>query len=267
MLQYWAWKNCRSAINIVVVRLAMISILRNLFSENRIFIVIHNYDKDDGKSFALRFYYNLLFLLLRIYKTSRINIVVVSPYFKKYFEKRLNSRVLLFPNFFDTGLLTSFETKNKKNRIHLGQWSAKNSDEIFTLAALLKQNNYESYFSSLDSNMENKYMNYGIRYFDTYDRYLSAMAESLYTIAFPKVQEGWNRVAHESVLVGTNLIGFDQGGLGDLLRESNMFIVSSAAEALKLIMENRQTRPNDNFYKKYDINNATNYLNETSNIE
>jgi glycosyltransferase involved in cell wall biosynthesis len=259
-LQFWAWKNATADINIVVGRIALIVILRNLFTKNRTFIVLHNFDTTDGKSFLLNVYYSILFFLIKRAKSDRIKIVAVSPFFKNYFENKLGTPVTLFPNFFDTAKLNTFKTIKKENRIHLGLWSGKNSNEIFKLAELLSLNNYSCYFSTLEKQMEKTDKNYSVICFETYELYLRHMAESKYSIAFPSINEGWNRVSHESILVGTPVIGFNKGGLGDLLKESNMLIVNNAAEALELILGNTIREPAIEFIKKYDIENAINFL-------
>jgi glycosyltransferase involved in cell wall biosynthesis len=40
------------------------------------------------------------------------------------------------------------------------------------------------------------------------------------TVTIPSFEEGWSRVAHESLLAGTPVVGTDTGGLGELLRLS-----------------------------------------------
>jgi glycosyltransferase involved in cell wall biosynthesis len=44
------------------------------------------------------------------------------------------------------------------------------------------------------------------------------MAGSVVTIILNKINEGWNRVAHESVLLGTPVIASPGGGLEELVR-------------------------------------------------
>lgn len=258
-MQWWGFKNSNSETTIVGFRLALVVLLRNLFSKNRIFIVLHNFDAEDGKPLLLQWYYSMLFRFIGFYN-SRVSIIAVSPFFKLFFEQKLKREVFLFPNFFDTHYLENFKTLIKQKKIHLGQWSPKNSHEIFTLANSLKQNGYSCYFSSLDKKAVTQNEDYEVVYFDTYSSYLQQMAESLYTIAFPKVNEGWNRVAHESILVGTPVIGFNKGGLGDLLMESKMCIVTDAQSALDTILQNVKVSSEPAFLAKYDIANASIFL-------
>ncbi|MDI1232945.1 MAG: hypothetical protein PSX81_01545, partial [bacterium] len=75
-----------------------------------------------------------------------------------------------------------------------------------------------------------------------------------------KVNEGWNRTAHESLLVNTPVIGFKRGGLGDLLKQSNSVIVNSVEEAYNCIEGDVWVLPDEKFLEKYSIKNTTEYL-------
>ncbi|MFI5222259.1 MAG: glycosyltransferase, partial [Bacteroidia bacterium] len=83
---------------------------------------------------------------------------------------------------------------------------------------------------------------------------------SLYTLAFTGINEGWNRIAHESILAGTDVIGVDSGGLGDLLKESGSMIANSAEEFANQIFENKRSKINEDFIEKYDETNAGKFL-------
>ena len=97
--------------------------------------------------------------------------------------------------------------------------------------------------------------------FEDRENYLKNMSQSLYTIAFIAINEGWNRVSHESILVGTTLIGNDAGGLGDLLNESGSLIANQTQQFIDHILNNHQTQVEQNFIQKYDEQNAENFLN------
>lgn len=136
-LQYWGYKNSNAALQVVSVRLALVSILRNLFTTGRVFIIMHNYDETDGKGWMLRTYYYLLFLFLRRSANRRFRVVTDSPFFKDQCCNNIRLPIILFPNFFDTHKLQSYRKELKERKIHLGQWSEKNSPQIFELAERL----------------------------------------------------------------------------------------------------------------------------------
>jgi hypothetical protein len=88
-----------------------------------------------------------------------------------------------------------------------------------------------------------------------FDAYLSEMASSYCSLAFTKINEGWPRMVHESILVGTPVIGYDNGGLGNLLRQSNSYRVKNAQEAYDLITGNEplEVKAPDSFAPAYDV--------------
>ncbi|MES2654669.1 MAG: hypothetical protein V4620_03715 [Bacteroidota bacterium] len=247
--------------NIVVARIAFTAVLRNLFNNNRTYIVLHNYDEQDGKSVWLKLYFKMLFALLRYVPLKRVSIITVAPYWVHYFETitRNNIKVHLFPNFFDNNYYTKFVTDNKKKQIHLGQWSFKNHPDVFTLAEQLHKEGYYCHMSTNYKNFAAKHTSFDVLYFEEFDNYLKHMAESQFTIAFTAINEGWNRVAHESILVHTPVIAYAKAGLKDLVDESHSYAVNNIAEAIAII-ENKNEPVNSHLLAHYDISYCNNYL-------
>lgn len=222
----WAFKNANAEVNICVARLAIPAILRNLLTNNKVIVVWHYYDDNDGKSKLLKNYYHGLANLSTWIPKKKLCFIVVAPYWEKFFKDYFEIKnVLLFPNFFDPTLYTKFEKTVKKKQIHLGQESFKNSRELFIIAHQLKELGYSCYLSTNNSSKAAMSIDFEVKYFDNFQNYLLEMACSEYTLAMPFINEGWNRVAHESLLVGTQVIGFNKGGLGDLLIGANAFLV------------------------------------------
>ena len=89
--------------NVVVSRIALAAILANLFTKNKIYIVLHNYDEDDNKSKWLKLYYQILFFTLRTNFNKNVSIIAVSNYWVNFFKRVTKNKVPvnLFPNFFD----------------------------------------------------------------------------------------------------------------------------------------------------------------------
>ncbi len=261
-LFFWANFSAHANVNIVVTRLALPAILRNLFTKRKVIIVWHNYDKNEAKSRSLKLYYKCLFWMLSSFKMKNVQIVTGAQYWVDFFNSKINhkNKVSYFPNLFDNSFYKPFITNKKHKQIHLGQWHLKNDPVIFQLADKLNQNGFICYFSSLDASKVRKEEYYEVRYFFRFESYLQSMAESEYTIAFTQLLEGWNRVVHESILVGTSVIGFEKGGLGDLLHSSNSFIVSNAEEAFLIINQHKHKTPPDDFMRRHDKIISVEYL-------
>lgn len=261
-LFFWANVKAQANLNIVVSRLALPAIFRNLFTIRKVYIVWHNYDENEAKSFALKCYYQCLFWMLRNFHFKNVQIITGAHFWVDFFSQKINhkNKVNYFPNLFDIHFYNAFQTKQKQNKVHLGQWHPKNDPAIFQLAEKLHQNGFTSYFSSLDASLVKEEKHYSIKHFENFESYLQCMAESEYTIAFTQLNEGWNRLAHESILVGTSVIGYNKAGLGELLQLSNSFKVNSIDEAYDIIIKKQHNQVPDDFIQSFDKVNSEVYL-------
>lgn len=260
-LLWFGFINATATANIIVSRVALSSLIRNAFNNKKNIIVFHYFDERDGKGVLLRWYYALLFLILRNFKFTDTLIVVVAPFWLTYFNIKVTNRipVFLFPNFFETEKYLKYRTGDKLKQIHLGQFSFKNDERVFELAKELSKQGYVCYFSTMIKDETGKFDGYEVRCED-YETYLSGMAKSLYTISFIKINEGWNRIAHESILVGTTLIANDAGGLGDLVKESGSLTANNVVGFLNHIANHNHPPVNASFIEKYDVKNAPEYI-------
>ncbi|MCF8253457.1 MAG: hypothetical protein K9H61_11230 [Bacteroidia bacterium] len=280
-LFWWAFKNGNADINVCVARLAIPVILRNLFNRNKVIVVWHYYDTYDGKSKSLRKWYHGLVNFSTWISKRKLAFVAVAPFWQRYFSEYYKlKQVFLFPNFFDSKLYSTYQKTEKKKQIHMGQVSFKNSNELFLLTEKLSAKGYACYFSTNDAEKVYQHACYEVRYFEKFEEYLKEMAASEYTLAMPFIREGWNRVAHESLLVGTQVIGFDKGGLGDLLRGANAFVVGETEnelgefyreqkitpnnnpikQTLEIVLNQKQKEINRGFLDNYEVSETTTYL-------
>ncbi|MCF8429149.1 MAG: hypothetical protein K9G64_03370 [Bacteroidia bacterium] len=285
--------------NILVARVALFAVLRNAFTQNKVYIVLHYFDSNDGKSFWLNLYYEALFFLLKNTKNKNISIVTVAPFWVQYFKEKIKNNIPVFhlPNFFDGKYYEKFIQKNsqfelknsqfersreqsnsvstpldmtvnphyiknrKKKQIHLGQWSFKNHPDVFEIAKQLTDQGYYCYFSTNFKDFATKTSTYEVVYFDQFENYLTQMAFSEFTLALTRINEGWNRVAHESILVGTPVIAYAKAGLLNLTNESKSIAANNMEEVLEAI-ENKNVQANPSLLAHYDIKNVADYLNK-----
>lgn len=261
-LLVWSFFKSNADINVVVLRTGISAMLRNWFNQRQVWIVLHNYDEQDNKSKTLKLYFKVLFFLLKKVSHQRFKIIAVSPFWCQYFKSQFQIKhVEWFPNLFDVSKYQSFKNNEKFPWIHLGQFSSKNDEQIFELAKRLSKDGYYCYFSTL--NPETAAPNngsYEIICFNGFLDYLSQVSHSLCTLALVKINEGWNRVAHESLLLNTPVIGYQKAGLGDLLKESNSICVKNIDEAYICIKEAVLMLPDEHFILKYDASRGKEYI-------
>lgn len=261
-LVIWAFRKSNADINIVTGRTGLSAILRNLFGRRQVWVVMHNFDPGDGKSGILKLYYRCLFAMMKRSRHRRFKLIAVSPYWLDYFRQDMGiPNTYLFPNLFNLSTYNDCRTTHKNAWVHLGQLSSKNDPAIVQLARKLSIDGYYCYFSTLhEEAAKANNGSYETVYFESFTDYLEQMARCCCTLALTRINEGWNRVAHESLLVGTPVIGYDAGGLGDLLRESNSIIVKDIEEAYTCIRENLWVMPGEEFIERYDISRSEAYI-------
>lgn len=261
-LLIWSFFKSQAELNIVTAKTALMAIIRNWFNQKKVWIVLHNFNEEDWLNPRLKWYYKTLFKLLRKKNEARFKVIVVAPYWLNYFKQNLQlPHVQIFPNFFKTDWYQSYCKTPKTKSIHLGQWSSKNDPQIFKLAEVLSAKGWECYFTNLDAKSSSmSTTHYTIKHFEHFTDYINCMAKSSYTLALIGIAEGWNRIVHESQLVCTTVIGYNKGGLGDLLQESSGFIVNNIDEAIALIDQDKHTCAPKTFIDKYDIAQAEKYM-------
>ncbi len=250
-----------SDVNVVTARTALMSILKNWFNNKKIFVVIHNHDEQMNYSKSFKIYLKILFKIVKKCSNEKVKVVVGSKFWVNYFKEKFDLNTCVFPNLFEVNHYQKFSKRNKNNWIYLGQWSSKNDDRITELAQKLSRNGFYCFFSTNDFN-EPKAHNgsFEIINFFSHNDFLEQVSLSLCTLALTKINEGWNRVAHESLLLGTPVIGYKKGGLGDLLSESNSIAVKNIEEAYECIIGKLFIMPDNEFIIKYDLINASKYL-------
>jgi hypothetical protein len=241
---FWAW--CRlfvraffaakSDVVVTVARLAWPVYLRNMFNRSQIILVVHNYDRADGKP-AL--YYQLLnrFLNLLAQKKDKIALVVVADHWKKYFQERwhIGDNIFVFPNTFDTAHLAKFaQGQGAKNKeVHFGQYSAKADLDFYKkLKSELGGLGYSCYFSS---QIPMEVQGFDVVYFPTHNAYLQRMAGAHCTVIVNRVNEAWNRLAHESFLVGSQVVCNGLGGTAELMALGNGYVANTVEEVLQIV--------------------------------
>jgi glycosyltransferase involved in cell wall biosynthesis len=243
-------------------RCALPILIRNYFSKQKVWVVFHSINTDALKEKRnLAAYYTIIFKLIKWKKSAKI--VVVSDFWIEYFENQLRlgkGKAVKLPNLFNPEEFEPYKAKIKDKSIHLGLWSSKLDKSIYELAAHLSHKGFHCFFTSPIDLVSFGSYGYDIVYCDTYETYKRRVASAEYTLTFSRIPEGWSRVSHESFLLSTPVIGSDNSGLGDLLREANGFIANSVSEALEIIDIKPNWKLSEKFVEKYHIKKALQVL-------
>lgn len=261
-LLFWGVIKANADLNIVVGRLGVSAIIRNLLSKRKVIVVLHHFDSRYFGSYLLKVYYYLLIWLMRHLPKERFAIVGVSPFWIQFFENKVYGKipVIHFPNLFEVAQYKRYQTADKTKYICLGQWSSKNHPDVFRLASRLHDAGFKCYFASLHPViLEDTDPPFEVIQED-FDSYLARLGSAFCSVAFPLINEGWNRVAHESILVGTHLLAHPIGGLADLANESSCSTFYTIDEAFSTIVSGKFKEVNDAFVQRYDATTANNWI-------
>ncbi len=242
-LFFKAFFAAKADVIITVNRLAWPVYLRNKWNNTKILLVLHNHDENDGKR---RIFYKLinLFLTSQSKKSNgKFKLVSISEYWRDYFNNKFNlgNKILIFPNFFEIEKFIFFRGIAKKSPglIHLGQWSEKIDKKAYRiLIYALKQKGYAYYFSS---HQKVDIPDFPISYFEHHEAYLKQMCIAHVTVVMNRVNEGWPRLVHESMLLGTPVITTNHGGIAQLVALGNGYCVSTVEEVMRTI--EKQLKP------------------------
>ncbi|MFZ7114095.1 MAG: glycosyltransferase family 4 protein [Bacteroidota bacterium] len=195
--------------------------------------VIHHIDHLLArKSIYHRWYfYNLL------RKVKKCNaIVTVSEHWKKYFEEKGCRNVSVIYNSFNPGLYgkseedeVSFRQKNgipvDKKIVYIG--NAIREKGVVEVYDALKN----SGFHLVMTGPRNRVPELNVQYLNLKrTEYLQLLTFSSVVVCFSLMEEGWNRIAHESLLSHTPVVGKESGGMTELLSNAGQIVVRDKSE-------------------------------------
>lgn len=157
-------------------------------------------------------------------------VVVVSEYWKHYLENKGIENIEIIYNSYDLGkfkfdyelvqrLRENFDFDYNKPVIYLGKLgSGKGIDEVLNSIDVNKYNLVVTGKTEHESNLITT------RFFSE-DEFPVFLSLCDVVLAMSTMQEGWNRITHESLLVKTPVIGSGSGGMRELLTKSGQIIV------------------------------------------
>lgn len=178
-------------------------------------------------------------LLRNLYKIDTL--VVVSIYWQEYFKKIGFSRTKVIYNPFEIEQYLDYNSKkieqfklkyklDKNPIVYIGNpQKSKGTDRTYEVLKDLEVHLVTSGGGELNLPIPNLNLNF--------QEYILLLQASSLSVLMSQIDEGWNRVAHESILCKTPVIGTGMGGMGELL-ESSKQIVCRDFDTLKTVVEN-----------------------------
>ncbi|MFZ6033693.1 MAG: glycosyltransferase [Melioribacter sp.] len=255
-------KNIKGNYKILITNLSFIYGL-NLKIGNKKILIFHHFDFKNEKLLNKLFWKSISKKL-----NSFDKIICVSEYWRKFIleeNKYLKQEdVHIISNCFD---VSKFDiAKSKKDRMQFCNKYNIPADKILVYAgnsgfhkgtdrvvAALDRKKYHIITSGVMSE------NYGTHHLSlSYDDYLELLVNVDVTVILSRLLEGWNRIAHESLLAGTPVIGSGVAGLGELLYKAGQCIYnenSKLDEQIEYVLNNKEKIMSGcyNYVRKFDL--------------
>ena len=224
--------------------------------------IIHHIDKPTSLK-------NLIYNQLIIKKSRDLDyIVTVSEYWKKKLNSYGCHNVRVIHNSYDVNtynikqseameVLKKYKIPTDKPIIYIGN-ALKEKGAIQVYNALKNQN----YTLIMTGNSNQLDIPVRCIYFDEKD-YRKFLKATDLVITMSLMNEGWNRIAHEAMLVGTPVIGNGSGGMSDLLVNGDQTIIRNhdlLSPEVKRVLKNKDIigKNGKEYVKRFDLN----YFNE-----
>ncbi|MHA1284906.1 MAG: glycosyltransferase [Promethearchaeota archaeon] len=188
-------------------------------------IIFHHFDRYvANKPFKYKIYFN------RFLKSARsATVVTVSEFWKNFLEENGIKNIKIIYNSFDISkyipTLSRIEFLKKfklpdKPIIYLGKNSKKKTKKAYELIKSLEKNNL------IITTGKVKEFEGPICLDLNFKDYVNLLCHSSVTVLLPDFLEGWSRIAHESILCGTPVIGNGSGGMRELLEMTEQYILT-----------------------------------------
>lgn len=228
--------------------------------------IVHHIDSSFSP-FYVKMFQNIIASWFLFNTKKDQHIVVVAQYWKQYFLDRGFKNISVAYNGFEIEEylnvssieVESFKIKNGLNGtiIYIGNPQQKKGTHLVCEA--LKNCHYTLVCSG-EGDLELP----GVKKLElNFKDYICLLKASSVVIAFSQFLEGWNRVVHEALIVGTPVIGTGAGGMKELLEGGQQVICTDATklpEKIEWVLKNRKELAvnGQNFAKQFSIKNFEN---------
>lgn len=224
-------------------------------------LIIHHIDIVYPSIF-MRLYYYWCFLLMYLYRNRIKQIIVVSEYWKNLLEKKGFTNIKLIYNSFNTNMYNcSKESVNNFKK----KYNLITNKKIIYVGSIKEKKGYDLVYNSL-KNEDYIFVGSGSDYCEingikcfnlSFKEYLLLISASDIVVLMSHFREGWNRIAHEAILLNKKVIGSGWGGMKELLESENRIICNDIQKLRQLVeieLNNDNQIENPIMVSEFDLN-------------
>lgn len=199
--------------------------------------IIYHIDSS-GSPFLPKLFQDIAELIFKLVIKKSEHIVVIADYWKRYFENRGYSNVHLVYCGYELEQYDCSSEEMDQFRVRYGLEGKKiiyiGNPQVKKGAAIayeaLKNSGYTLVTSGVrDQVLDCLHLDLGFK------DYLCLLKASEVVVLMSQFAEGWNRIAHEAMLMGTPVIGTGYGGMGEVLEGGGQEVCRVPAELKSLV--------------------------------
>lgn len=190
-------------------------------------LLLHHFDNFLAKG-ILGYYIRFCESYISKKKHNFSQLITVAKYWTNFFENKGFTNIRSIYNWFD---IPQYKIRSEEVFEFISKYNLNSSKPIIYLGnSQLEKGTLDAYNSLKDKGyllitsgsprLKLPILNLNLNF----KEYLTLLKAASVTILMSKFPEGWNRIAHESILMGTPVIGSGMGGMKELLEESGQII-------------------------------------------
>ena len=220
-------------------------------------LILHHFFNEENS-------YPVINRLLKDRLLSNLNqfdlIVVVSDYWKEHFSKYVSvNKIYTIHNSFDIDKINliknNFNKESFKAKYNIPEDKiivyAGNALKIKGYLDVIHQLDKNNYFVITSGNTDKNAVHNHLHLNLNYNEYIQLLCSADITIILSRFQEGWSRIAHESLICGTPVIGSNVAGMGELLQNAKQIIWSENDNLSELLNRSLKQKEFINYGKNY----------------
>lgn len=181
--------------------------------------IIYHIDSS-GSPFLPKLFQDIAELIFKMVIKKTEHIVVIAQYWKKYFEDRGYTNVHLIYCGYQLEQYHCTEEEVDKFRSRYGLQGKKviyiGNPQLKKGAAIAYEALKDSSYTLVTSGVRDQFLD-ALHLDLAFKEYLCLLKASEVVVLMSQFAEGWNRIAHEAMLMGTPVIGTGYGGMEEVL--------------------------------------------------
>ncbi len=196
-------------------------------NQKNIVVFHHHHPIESNK--LINFYQKFIYWNFMKKFSTLDKVVVVSRYWQEHFEKLGYYNTKLIYNPFEINLYQ--KKSNNTLQSFLKKYHLDSNKPIVYIGNPQREKGTDIAYEAL-KDLDIQMISTGIKHIDlpiihlelSFDEYIMLLQVSTLSVLMSRINEGWNRVALESVLCGTPVVGSGKGGMGELLMGAKQHI-------------------------------------------